>query len=134
MTERTPRYTLEGPCHAWAFQGRDGRWYRVCVPCDTVIKARGLLPRRLAYGFAHEHDALMSVRDHVRQMTANRAAHVRGVQWRAMADRAAVAGDFTTYGRAIMRDMMWEPGVRVTGREEQLRIMGDWLARRHGTI
>lgn len=128
MSDRTPRYTLEGPCVSWAFQGRDGRWYRVCVPCDTVIPAGGTLPQYLRYGYALERDAVMSVRDHMRQMARNRAAWA-GIRAREAAlVRACRAEDYEEFGRLIMGDRTWiarDPYPR----DEQLSIMADYLRR-----
>lgn len=129
MSDRTPRYTLEGPCASWAFQGRDGRWYRVCVPCDTVIPPLGTLPAHLRCGYACQRDAEMSVRAHVRDMEANRHTYraARARQDRIMA--AAVAEDFEAFLKEIL-------GVRYAHeipdnrpRWDQLAIMADHVAR-----
>jgi hypothetical protein len=129
MGERTPRYTLPGPCETWAVEGRDGRWYRVCVPCDTVIPAGGTLPRHLRYGYERERDAEMGVRDHVRQMTRNRAGYAMALDREAACLAAARAGDVVTFGRLVMRDPTWLPSPNGDEADRQ-RILADYVRRR----
>lgn len=108
MPERGQRrYTLEGPCASWALQGRDGRWYRVCVPCDTVVPQGGTLPAHLAYGYSREGDALMSARDHMRQMARNRAQWAAYLARQAALVQACREKDYILFGRLIMGDMTW---------------------------
>jgi hypothetical protein len=125
---KTPRYTLPGPCVSWAFQGRDDRWYRVCVPCDTIIPQGGTLPSHLGWGWADPGDAMMSVRDHVRTMEANRHAHKRALERRRRIAWAAMHEDFELFGQLITGDVNWQP--RGVPREEQLKIMAEYLMRR----
>lgn len=128
MSDRLPRYTLKGPCASWALQGRDGRWYRVCVPCDTVIPAGGSMPRHLRDGYRRESDAWMSVRGHMRDMAANRLTHLRNLERQRRIDSAARRGDLLTWGREITRNPAWEPGLMTPTVDEMMRSMADWAA------
>lgn len=129
MPERgTRRYTLKGPCVSWALQGRDGLWYRVCVPCDTVIPAGGRLPRHLAHGYRRESDAWMSVRGHMRDMAANRLLHLRAVERQRRLIAAATVQDYLLFGQLITGDPAWAPK-KPCPRDEQLRVMADYLGR-----
>lgn len=94
------RRALDGPCAAFAVVGADGRWYRVCVVCDSVIPAGGTLPRWLRYGYEHERDAVMGARDHARQMTRNRAADRRYREWRTEIKAAACEGNWERFAVA----------------------------------
>jgi hypothetical protein len=127
MSDRAPRYTLQGPCESWALQGRDGVWYRVCVPCDTVIPAGGSLPRHLAYGYRRESDAWMSVRGHVRDMAANRVSHLRALERERRIIDAARRGDLLTWGREVSRNPAWVPGPTTPPVDEMMRSMAGWL-------
>jgi hypothetical protein len=109
--------------------GRDERWYRVCVPCDTVIPAAGTLPRHLRFGYDRAADAEMSVRDHVRQMTRNRAGYALALRRDADTLAAARAGDTVTFGRLVMRDPTWVPRPDAD-QAEQARILADYVRRR----
>ena len=88
---------MDAACAAWPVLGRDGRWYRVCVTCDVIIPRGGTLPRWLRDGYACERDAVMGVRDHVRQMTRNRDARKRYAAWRKEMQRAARASDWEAF-------------------------------------
>lgn len=129
MGERTPRYALPGPCEARTVGGRDGRWYRVCWPCDTVYPQGGTLPAHLTWGYARERDADMSVRDHVRQMTRNRDGYRAAVAREAACLAAARAGDIVTFGRLALRNPTWLPAPDGDGAEQQ-RILVDYVRRR----
>lgn len=129
--KRTPRYAVPGPCVSWAFRGRDERWYRVCVPCDTHPDRGPRYPNHLTYGWSDPGDAVMSARDHMRAMEANRHGHKRALERDAQILAAARAGDYLLFGRLIMRDMTWEPRPEISTPEAQHVILADYLARRN---
>lgn len=94
------RRDFDGPCMAFAFQGRDGTWYRVCVVCDALIPRSGTLPRWLGAGYASERDAAMGARDHSLAMDRNRATDRRFRAWQAEIRDAAAAGDWERFADA----------------------------------
>ena len=124
---RTPRYALPGPCQAWHFRGRDDHWYRVCLPCDTVITPGGGLPRHLAWGYQREADAAMGVRDHIRQTEANRRAWTAGQERQRAIRQAAMRDDFGLFRHLILGDH--DLPLREVPTQEQREIMSDYLRR-----
>lgn len=85
-------------CVTKVLQSLDGRWWRHCLTCDSAS----------SMGHRTEADALMSARDHAKQVKKNRIARAAYAAWRA---EVIAAPDWATFSA------LWhqrEPRIAIT--------------------